>query len=85
MSSRRVTGSYETTAVAGEEVQAFVPFPLPPAGPALELDEPMQEQLRAAEEALRRLELAGEMVPSLDWFIYGFVRKEAIVSSGLLK
>ena len=23
----------------------------------------------------------GEMVPSLDWFIYGFVRKEAIVSS----
>ncbi len=81
MSSRRVTGSYETTAVAGEEVQAFIPSPLPPAGPALELDEPMREQLRAAEEALGRLELAGGMVPSLDWFIYGFVRKEAIVSS----
>jgi Fic family protein len=27
------------------------------------------------------LELAGEMVPSLDWFIYAFVRKEAVVSS----
>src|SRR5690606_9829273 len=26
-------------------------------------------------------ELAGEMVPSLDWFIYAFVRKEAVVSS----
>ena len=26
-------------------------------------------------------ELAGEMVPSLDWFIYAFVRKEALLSS----
>jgi len=81
MSSHRVTGNYETTAVAGEEVAAFVPFPLPPADPILDLDEPMREQLHAAEEALRRLELAGEIVPSLDWFIYGFVRKEAVLSS----
>jgi Fic family protein len=33
------------------------------------------------EQALRRLELAGEMLPSLDWFVHGFVRKEAVVSS----
>ena len=26
------------------------------------------------------LDLAGEMVPSLDWFIYAFVRKEAVLS-----
>ena len=32
-------------------------------------------------KALMRLELAGEMVPSLDWFIYTFVRKEAVLSS----
>jgi Fic family protein len=38
-------------------------------------------RLRAAEQALVRLELAGEMVPSLDWFIYAFVRKEAVLSS----
>ena len=81
MGRHRVTGSYETTAVAGEEAAAFVPYPLPPTDPALELDEAMLEQLRVAEEALGRLELAGEMVPSLDWFIYGFVRKEAVVSS----
>jgi len=81
MSAHRITGNYETTAVAGEEVAAFVPFPLPPADPILDLDGPMREPLRAAEEALRRLELAGEMVPSLDWFIYGFVRKEAVLSS----
>ncbi len=30
---------------------------------------------------MARLEVAGEMVPSLDWFIYAFVRKEAVVSS----
>ncbi|MGK0184408.1 MAG: Fic family protein [Verrucomicrobiales bacterium] len=81
MNPPRITGTYERTAVAGEEVAAFVPHPLPPAEPALELDVAMEKQLRAAEEALRRLELAGEMVPSLDWFIYGFVRKEAVVSS----
>src|SRR5580658_8217448 len=30
------------------------------------------------EHALARLEVAGEMVPSLDWSIYAFVRKEAV-------
>ena len=81
MSASRVTGVYETIAIAGESVAAFVPSPLPPIAPVLQLDEAMREQLRRAEEALLRLELAGEMVPSLDWFIYGFVRKEAVLSS----
>ena len=77
----RTTGTCVSSLVAGEEVTALIPHPLPPALPALEIDEVMRERLRAAEEALRHLELAGEMVPSLDWFIYGFVRKEAVVSS----
>src|SRR5690606_927349 len=42
---------------------------------------PLDARLRTAEQALARLELAGEMVASLDWFIYAFVRKEAVVSS----
>ena len=79
--SKRITGRYERTAVAGEEVAAFVPFPLPPVDPALVLDAALGERLRVAEQALARLELAGEMVPSLDWFIYAFVRKEAVLSS----
>jgi hypothetical protein len=37
--------------------------------------------LARAEHALARLEVAGEMVPSLDWSIYAFVRKEAVISS----
>jgi Fic family protein len=77
----RITGRYERTSVAGEEVAAFIPVTLPPAKPVLELRGDSDDLLRAAEEALGRLELAGEMVPSVDWFIYGFVRKEAVVSS----
>jgi len=62
-------------------VNAFVPFDLPPARPALVIIGKLEERLRQAEQALVRLDLAGEMVPSLDWFIYAFVRKEAVISS----
>ena len=77
----RVTGRYERTTTGGEEVASFVPFPLPPADPGLLLDAARVDRLRAGEQALARLELAGEMVPSLEWLIYAFVRKEAVLSS----
>jgi Fic family protein len=78
---KRVTGRYERTTVGGEEVKAFVPHALPPMDPPIVVVAALAERLRAAEQALVRLELAGEMVPSLDWFIYAFVRKEAVLSS----
>jgi Fic family protein len=78
---KRATGRYERTTIGGEEVAAFVPHGLPPADPPIVVDAALAERLRAAEQALVRLELAGEMVPSLDWFIYAFVRKEAVLSS----
>lgn len=78
---KRQTGRYERTHFGGEEVAAFVPEALPPQNPPLTLDGTLAERLRLAENALRRLDLAGEMVPSLDWFIYAFVRKEAVLSS----
>ena len=77
---KRTTGRYERTTMGGEEVAAFVPHALPPVDPPIAV-EALAERLRAAEQALVRLELAGEMVPSLDWFIYAFVRKEAVLSS----
>jgi Fic family protein len=80
MPKRRV-GRYERVTVGGEKVDAFIPFDLPPARPALIIDAKLEHRLQEAEQALRRLDLAGEMVPSLDWFIYAFVRKEAVVSS----
>lgn len=74
------TGQYVTTAVAGESVEAFVPNPLPPRLTSQQLAA-LAEPLREAETALVRLDLAGEMIPSVEWFIYAFVRKEALLSS----
>ncbi len=78
---KRITGRYERTLAGSEEVLAFVPFALPPREPALAIDDRMGKRLRAAEHALSRLDLAGAMVPSVDWFLYAFVRKEAVISS----
>jgi Fic family protein len=77
----RITGRNLVRNIGGEEVAAFVPHPLPPRDPALKVDSKRGALLARAEQALARLEVAGEMVPSLDWFIYAFVRKEAVVSS----
>ncbi|MHB8419061.1 MAG: Fic/DOC family N-terminal domain-containing protein [Myxococcales bacterium] len=77
----RASGRLERRRVGGEEVAAFVPLGLPPREPPLTLDDRGRELLARAERSLSRLELAGEMVPSLEWFIYAFVRKEAVGSS----
>src|SRR5262245_30355279 len=78
---RREVGRYERTAAGGETVSAFIPDPLHPTNPPLSLDTATRDLLRSAEQKLNRLDLAGEMVPSIEWFIYAFVRKEAVVSS----
>jgi len=77
----RTTGTHETTSVAGESVKAFVPHPLPPARPRIAVSGALADGLRTAETSLSRLEAAGRMVPSLDRFVYAFVRKEAVISS----
>jgi hypothetical protein len=61
----RTVGETRRSTVAGEAVAAFIPDALPPAAPPLAL-EAVSEALSRAEHALARLELAGEMVPSLD-------------------
>jgi len=75
---QRISGRYERSTTSGEEVNAFVPLALPPREPDLVPDTKLTQ---AAEEALRHLEVAVDMVPSIDWFLYGFVRKEAVLSS----
>src|SRR5215211_3420207 len=77
----RATGRNLIRTVGGEEVATFIPEPLPPRAPALDAGGKRTAALARAEQALARLLVAGEMVPSLDWFIYAFVRKEAVVSS----
>lgn len=76
----RQTGTHRITKAHGEEVRAFIPAPLPPANPPLDLTA-VADALRDAEDAVARLALAGSIVPDTEWFLYGFVRKEAVLSS----
>jgi Fic family protein len=78
---KRTTGRYEITRVSGEEVRAFIPHPLPPKKPALQVDQSVTEDLKAATASIERLAIAGQMVPSVEWLVYAFVRKEAVLSS----
>ena len=78
---KRVSGTYRTTVVGGEKIRAFIPHSLPPHKPTLTLKGKLAGAHSEALTALGRLAVAGAMVPSPDWFLYGFVRKEAVVSS----
>ena len=77
----RQTGHFRITRTAGEAVRAFVPYPLPPTNPPLVMDSSMSDLHTAALEELARLAIAGSVVPNPSLFLYGFVRKEAVVTS----
>ena len=77
----RTTGTYERSTVGGESVEAFMPRPLPPMDPPLDLSGDLALLLARANESVRLLELAGDLVPSVEWFVYAFVRKEAVLSA----
>lgn len=77
---RGPTGDYEVTAVGGEQVRAFVPWPLPPR-PPLALDDALQAQLERATLALGRLDSISMLLPDPSFFLYAYVRREAVVSS----
>jgi len=78
---KRKTGEYERSTVTGKEVSAFIPYPLPPRDPPLDLDGELAPLLTRAREQVRLLDLAGDLVPSVEWFVYAFVRKEAVLSA----
>ena len=77
----RTTGTYRPSSTAGQTAEAFIPFPLPPRDPPLDLGPEIAGLHTDALTALARLGVAAQMVPSTDWFLYGFVRKEAVISS----
>jgi len=77
----RETGAYRKTVVGGETIEAFMPFPLPPRKPPLGLEGKLATLHADAVAAVGRLGVAGAMVPSAHWFLYGFIRKEAVISS----
>ena len=73
------TGSFVTTTVAGEQVRAFIPAPLPPK-PPLNLV-PLYGLLEEANRALGRLEGVTSILPATPLFLYMYIRKEALLSS----
>jgi len=77
----RETGQYRIHTTLGETVRAFVPFPLPPADPPLLVEGELASRHADALAAISRVRVAGMMMPDPNWFLYGFVRKEAVLSS----
>ncbi len=76
----RSTGKTVVSTTLGESVRAFVPHALPPAKPPLAPDS-FTDLNRSAELALARLSGVSGLVPSVDWLLYGAIRKEALLTS----
>lgn len=76
----RITGVYLTTTTMNEPVQAFIPHPLPPNEPKL-AEVFLVESQAAAVMALNRLSAVAGLVPSVDWWLYSAIRKEALLTS----
>jgi Fic family protein len=77
---RGETGRYEVTTTAGEPVRAFIPNSLPPV-PPLVLEGSVQQTLERALLALGRLDSLSTLLPDTGFFLYAYVRKEAVLSS----
>lgn len=77
---RENTGNHIVTTVAGENVRAFVPSPLPPYPSIVWSNDLIQKQEEAA-IALGRLDSMTSFLPEPTLFLYSYVRKEAVLSS----
>ena len=80
MLRRGSTGHYKITSVGGEQVQAFIPHPLPP-DPPVALSNARQRLLERATLALGRLDSIALLLPDPNIFLYAYVRREAVLSS----
>lgn len=78
-SSRR-SGRWLTQGTGEAAYQAFIPAPLPPE-PAIALGPELTERLQAASLALGRLDGIGRLLGRPEDLLYGYVRKEALLSS----
>jgi Fic family protein len=72
-------GHYQTTAVGGETVRAYVPVPLPPI-PPIDLTG-LQTALELANQTVGRLDGIASVLPDPSLFLYMYIRKEALLSS----
>jgi Fic family protein len=72
-------GTYVTTTVTGGPVRAFIPPKLPP-DPPVELGG-LYQRLDRANQALGRLDGLTTLLPDTKFFLYLYIRKEALLSS----
>jgi Fic family protein len=73
-------GRTVTVSTQGEPFRAFVPAPLPPK-PPLQWSPALRCRFDDALVALGRLDAVSALLPNAELVLYGFVRKEAVLSS----
>lgn len=78
--NRPPQGRYLTVSTAGEAFSAFVPTPLPPQ-PPIDWTPALRKRFDDALLALGRLDAVTDLLPNANLLLYGFVRKEAVLSS----
>ena len=77
---QRQPGHYLRSSTSPEPFQAFIPAPLPP-DPPLVITLELQLLLEKANQALGRLDGIGTLLPDTRFFLYSYIRKEALLSS----
>ncbi|MGE4072838.1 MAG: Fic family protein [Lysobacterales bacterium] len=78
--NRPSQGRYLTVSTTGEAFSAFIPAPLPPH-PPIDWTLALRKRFDDALLALGRLDAVTELLPNANLLLYGFVRKEAVLSS----
>ncbi len=77
---RNIQGHYVTISTVGEKAQAFIPAALPP-DPPIEWSAELRNKFDQALLALGRLDSVSMLLPETSFFLYMYVRKEAVLSS----
>ncbi|MBN1857459.1 MAG: Fic family protein [Dehalococcoidia bacterium] len=77
---RGIQGHYVKVSKGGENVQAFIPAPLPPE-PSIRWTPGLRSKFDQALVALGRLDTVSTLLPDTSIFLYTYVRKEAVLSS----
>ncbi len=72
-------GSFKITRFAGESVRAYIPVDLPPVPPLVL--EHMHVALERANQGVGRLDGVSSLIPDISLFLYGYIRREAVLSS----
>ena len=81
MQTRKFPGRSGKYIKQSEGYKAFIPEPLPPKNPELEINEDLLESLSRADRSLGRLDGSIQTLPNSNLFIEMYVKKEAVISS----